>query len=91
LNLRQWDLVNLGLVTRLAAPWLLVSDIERGGVFASIIGTVSLLTEQERSLLRAFAEQIQRVRFCSMKDASARGKTACPCLGCFLSLRHSPG
>ena len=33
LNLREHDLVNLGLVTRIGAPWLLVADIERGGVF----------------------------------------------------------
>jgi adenosylcobyric acid synthase len=55
LNLRQFDLVNLGLVTRLSAPWLLVADIERGGVFASVIGTVGLLTAEERGLMRAFA------------------------------------
>jgi len=55
LNLRDFDLVNLGLVTRLRAPWLLVADIERGGVFASVIGTVLLLTAEERALLRGFA------------------------------------
>ncbi len=55
LNLRQFDLVNLGLATRLSAPWLLVADIERGGVFASVIGTVGLLTPEERALMRAFA------------------------------------
>src|SRR5580704_15162876 len=33
LNLRRSDLVNLWLVTQLAAPWLLVGDIERGGIF----------------------------------------------------------
>jgi adenosylcobyric acid synthase len=55
LNLREFDLVNLGLVTRLNSPWLLVADIERGGVFASVIGTVSVLTTEERALLRGFA------------------------------------
>ena len=55
LNLRDVDLVNLGLVTRLRAPWLLVADIERGGVFASVIGTVGLLTAEERALFRGFA------------------------------------
>jgi adenosylcobyric acid synthase len=55
LNLRDHDLVNLGLVTRLRAPWLLVADIERGGVFASIVGTTHLLTVDERSLFRGFA------------------------------------
>ncbi len=55
LNLRNVDLVNLGLVTRLRAPWLLVADIERGGVFASVLGTIGLLTPDERTLLRGFA------------------------------------
>src|SRR5258705_2246500 len=44
LNLRHVDLANLGLATRIGAPWMLVADIERGGVFASILGTLALLT-----------------------------------------------
>jgi adenosylcobyric acid synthase len=55
LNLRDHDLVNLGLVTRIGAPWLLVADIERGGVFGSVIGTAHLLTPAERALFRGFA------------------------------------
>ncbi len=54
LNLRDQDLVNLGLATRIGAPWVLVADIERGGVFASVIGTVQLLTAEERGLLLGF-------------------------------------
>jgi adenosylcobyric acid synthase len=54
LNLRDRDVVNLDLVTRLRSPWLLVADIERGGVFASVHGTVDLLTPDERSLFRGF-------------------------------------
>ena len=55
LNLREHDLVNLWLVTALRAPWLLVADIERGGVFGSVVGTVQLLTSEERALFRGFA------------------------------------
>jgi adenosylcobyric acid synthase len=55
LNLREHDLVNLWLVTALKTPWLLVADIERGGVFGSVIGTVGLLTPDEFALLRGFA------------------------------------
>ena len=55
LNLRGVDLVNLGLATQLDAPWILVADIERGGVFASIVGTLALLTPKERALYRGFA------------------------------------
>src|SRR5919199_4300002 len=50
LNLRQTDLVNMGLATRLQIPVLLVADIDRGGVFAAVAGTISLLDEEERSL-----------------------------------------
>src|SRR4051812_44432398 len=55
LNLRDHDLVNLGLVTRIRAPWLLVADIERGGVFGSVFGTTHLLSSEERSLFKGFA------------------------------------
>jgi adenosylcobyric acid synthase len=54
LNLRQHDLVNLGLVTHIQSPWILVADIERGGVFASVIGTAHLLSSEERALFRGF-------------------------------------
>jgi adenosylcobyric acid synthase len=85
LNLRQFDLVNLGLATRLSAPWLLVADIERGGVFASVIGTVGLLTVEERALLRAFA--INKFRGDrSLFDEGRRileERTGVPCLGIF--------
>lgn len=85
LNLRHYDLVNLSLVTRLSAPWLLVADIERGGVFASITGTVNLLTPEERALLRAFA--VNKFRgdmslFDEGRDILEQ-RTGCPCLGVF--------
>jgi adenosylcobyric acid synthase len=85
LNLKQYDLVNLGLVTRIRAPWLLVADIERGGVFASVIGTVSLLSADERSLFRGFA--INKFRGdVSLFDEGVKlleERTASPCLGVF--------
>jgi adenosylcobyric acid synthase len=85
LNLRRFDLANLSLATSISAPWLLVSDIERGGVFGSVIGTVHLLTAEERSLLRAFA--VNRFRGDrSLFDDGRRileERTGCPCLGVF--------
>ena len=57
LNLRAHDLVNLGLVTRIGAPWVLVADIERGGVFASVVGTVALLTPDERRAVPRLPDQ----------------------------------
>ncbi|HEY3743780.1 MAG TPA: cobyric acid synthase [Bryobacteraceae bacterium] len=85
LNLRRFDLVNLSLVTRLAARWLLVGDIERGGVFGSIIGTVGLLTAEERSLLRALAVNKFRGDLSLFDEGRTilEARTQCPCLGVF--------
>ncbi|MEQ1574705.1 MAG: cobyric acid synthase [Vicinamibacterales bacterium] len=85
LNLRGADLVNLGLVTALKAPWLLVADIERGGVFASIIGTVGLLDPEERALFRGFAVNKFRGDL-SLFDEGVRileERTSASCLGVF--------
>ena len=54
LNLKHHDLVNLGLALRLNAPVILVADIDRGGVFASVIGTFQVLEPNKRSLVQSF-------------------------------------
>ena len=52
INLRQDDIVNMGLAELLDAPVLLVGDIDRGGVFAQLYGTVELLAPPERKRVR---------------------------------------
>jgi adenosylcobyric acid synthase len=85
LNLRDHDLVNLGLVTRLQVPWILVADIERGGVFGSVVGSAQLLAPEERALFRGFAVNKFRGDV-SLFDEGVRilqERTAAPCLGVF--------
>ena len=52
INLNHEDIVNMGMADMADAPVLLVGDIDRGGVFAQLYGTVSLLKEEERARVK---------------------------------------
>lgn len=83
INLRKEDIANMATAEMAQAPVVLVGDIERGGVFAALYGTYSLLEPRHRQLVKAYL--INRFR----GDASILGKgidqltelTGLPCLG----------
>ena len=54
INLKQHDIVNMRMAEMADAACVLVGDIDRGGVFASLLGTVELLDPQERDRIRGF-------------------------------------
>ncbi|NVJ60109.1 MAG: cobyric acid synthase [Gammaproteobacteria bacterium] len=54
INLRENDIANMGFAEEIDCSVVLISDIDRGGVFAHIVGTLQLLSESERNRIKGF-------------------------------------
>jgi adenosylcobyric acid synthase len=54
INIAKYDIANMLLAQKVGAPVIIVADIERGGCFASIVGTMQLLKPTHRSLVKGF-------------------------------------
>ncbi|MGH7256151.1 MAG: cobyric acid synthase [Nitrospirales bacterium] len=83
INLRDHDIVNMAMAKHALAPVLLVGDIDRGGVFAALVGTVVLLTHEERRhvkgvLINKFRGD-ERLLISGLREIEDR--LGLPCLG----------
>lgn len=88
INLRKYDMVNMGFAEMVNAPVVLVADIERGGAFASIYGTAMLLSIEDRERIKGYI--INKFRgdvslledgIDMLKKAFEKQKLDIPCLG----------
>jgi adenosylcobyric acid synthase len=54
INLRQGDIANMGFARATNTPVILIGDVDRGGVIASVVGTHSILSAQDRDMIAGF-------------------------------------
>lgn len=90
INLKQHDIVNMRMAEMANATCLLVGDIDRGGVFASSLGTVELLEPEERARIRGFVINKFRgdVSLLAPGVRTMEDRIQKPCLGVVPYLEH---
>jgi adenosylcobyric acid synthase len=90
INLKQHDIVNMRMAELADASCLLVGDIDRGGVFASLLGTVQLLEPEERARIRGFVINKFRgdVSLLAPGIRTMEDRIEKPCLGVVPYLEH---
>ena len=54
INLRARDIANMGFACEVKCPVIIIADIDKGGIFAHLVGTLALLSEYEQNLVKGF-------------------------------------
>ena len=83
INLRAGDIANMGFATKAGVPVVLVGDIDRGGVIASLVGTHAILPEEDRRMIAGFLINKFRGDISLFDDGieAVRAHTGWPCFG----------
>lgn len=83
INLRAGDIANMGFATRAKVPVVLVGDIDRGGVIASLVGTHTILSAEDRAMISGYIINKFRGDVSLFDDgiAAVRSFTGWPCFG----------
>ncbi|MPQ75810.1 cobyric acid synthase [Hydrogenovibrio sp. JE_KL2] len=82
-NLREGDIANMGFAESVDCPVILVADIDKGGVFAHIVGTLACLSDSEQNRIKGFVINKFRGDLALLKDGLdwLEAKTGKPVLG----------
>ena len=83
INLRHGDIANMGFATRAGVPVVLVGDIDRGGVIASLVGTSAILEDEDRRMIAGYVINKFRGDMALFDDgiAAIHGFTGWHCFG----------
>ncbi len=83
INLRAGDIANMGFATRADVPVVLVGDIDRGGVIASLVGTHTILPPEDRAMITGYIINKFRGDVSLFADGitAVEGFTGWPCFG----------
>lgn len=90
INLRKGDIANMGFAEAVDCPVILVADIDRGGVFAHLVGTLELLSESEQNRVAGFVINRFRGDISLLEDGLAwlEQKTGKPVFGVLPYLKN---